>query len=158
MPKYVLLLACFLLSLDYSIAQQPIEADIEIIDAPPRDSITKNTPTFLPTTSQEELLANQYYQNKEYDKAIELYEKLYEKNTTTYLYNLLLSSYIEIKEYKKAEKIIQRRIKKQADKPNYQVDLGYLYKIMGQEAEAQTQYEKTSFQVDLRYVLYHRFE
>ncbi|MGQ0828116.1 MAG: hypothetical protein ACT4ON_06965 [Bacteroidota bacterium] len=61
-----------------------------------------------PTT--EEQLAMQFYENKEFDKAIEYYEKLYNKKSPQQFYTPYLNCLLETKEYKKAEKIVKKHI------------------------------------------------
>ncbi len=88
------------------------------------------------------LLADQYFKNKEYDKAIVYYEKLSNKNPVQY-YKNYLTSLIETKNYKEAEKLIKKLSKKDPNDPAYWVDLGSLYKVQGQDAEAKKQFEKS---------------
>ncbi len=75
----------------------------------------------------DEQLALQFYQNKEFDKALEYYEKLYNKKSPQVFYLPYLNCLLETKDFKKAEKIAKKQIKQNSDAPNYIVDLGNVY-------------------------------
>ena len=87
-----------------------------------------------PNTSEQ--LAIQYFQNKEFDKAVELFAKLYNDNKTPFYYNYYLDCLVELKDYDGAEKFLKKNIKKFPDKPTFLVDLGYVYKVKGEEKNA----------------------
>ncbi|HNW97125.1 MAG TPA: tetratricopeptide repeat protein [Bacteroidales bacterium] len=89
----------------------------------------------------DEQLAAQYFQNKEYDKALVYYEKLYNKKQDYLYYSSYLSCLVELKDYKTAEKIIKKQIKRNISVPQYGVDLGYLYNVQGDEKKAAEQYD-----------------
>ena len=89
----------------------------------------------------DEQLAAQYLQNKEYDKASVLYEKLYSNKQDYITYGPYLECLIQLKDYKKAEKIIKKQIKVHSLIPQYGVDLGYLYISEGEDYKAKDQFE-----------------
>lgn len=89
----------------------------------------------------EEQLASQYYQNKEYDKAADIYEKLFEQSYSAQYYSYYLNCLIELKDYDAAEKLIKKQIKRNPDVPNFRVDLGYLYKISQQDNKSKQQFD-----------------
>jgi len=75
------------------------------------------------------LLAQQFYRNGEYDKALSLYEQLYKsKNGANIFYNDYLNTLLKLKQYDEAEKIINKRIK---ENPSFKLDLGKLYQEKG---------------------------
>ncbi len=86
-------------------------------------------------------MAAQYYHNKEYDKAIVYYEKLFQRQPLSPFYTYYLSCMIELKDFKKAEKIVKRMIKTFPDSPSYQVDLGMVYRAGGDNGKAKGQFE-----------------
>ena len=53
--------------------------------------------------------ADYYFQNKEYDKAAELYERFYEKTPSKFYYTQLLATYLELGNYKNAEKLVEKQ-------------------------------------------------
>jgi len=88
-------------------------------------------------------LAAQYFDNKEYDKAVLFYEKLFDKTHSPTYYVRLLTCFIELKEYKNAEKLIKRELKNFPFQLEFWTDLGNLYKISGNEADSKQSYEKS---------------
>lgn len=85
------------------------------------------------------LLAQQFYKNGEYDKALSLYEQLYKsKNGTNIFYNDYLNTLLKLKKYDEAEKIIKKRIK---ENPSFKLDLGKLYQEKGDLTTATNIYD-----------------
>jgi tetratricopeptide (TPR) repeat protein len=71
------------------------------------------------------LLAEQFFRNGEYEKALTIYAKLYQaKNGSNQYYNDYLSTLLKLKQYDEAEKIINKKIR---ENPNFKLDLGQLY-------------------------------
>ena len=71
-------------------------------------------------------MASYYFQNKEYDKAIELYEPLYKKAPNNFYYQMLYQCYMESSDFKSAESLVEKRIKKYPNDLKLMVDLGVL--------------------------------
>lgn len=90
----------------------------------------------------EDQLASQYFQNKEFFKASEIYERLYEKKPTSSNYFYYLYCLIEIREFDKAEKLIKSARKEDPKAMKYMVDLGYLYFREGDTDKSKKQYEE----------------
>lgn len=87
-------------------------------------------------------LAQYYYQNGEFDKAVMYYEKLYNQSPDDVNYNYLLSSYTELEDFKSAEKLIKNQLKRTLNDSRYLVDLGQLYTREGDPAKGEKEYEK----------------
>jgi predicted Zn-dependent protease len=87
-------------------------------------------------------LAAQYYSDKEYDKAVIYYEKLFDKTHSQTYYIRLLNCFIELKEYSNAEKLIKREIKRNEYQLEYWTDLGNLYKISEESSKSSQAYDK----------------
>ena len=85
-------------------------------------------------------MASYYYQNREYDKAIELYESLYARTQNAYYYQMLYGCYIETQQYKEAEKLVEKRIKRQPRDLFLYVDLGNVYMKRGDRKKAEKQF------------------
>ncbi len=79
-----------------------------------------------------EQMASYYYQNQEYDKAIELYETLYKSTSNKFYYQMLLQSYVALQCYKEAESLVQKRLKQKPKELELYVDLGLLQQKQGQ--------------------------
>ncbi|MFH2095599.1 MAG: tetratricopeptide repeat protein, partial [Bacteroidota bacterium] len=98
-------------------------------------------PAFTQDRSDNDL-ALQYFRDKDYEKAAELYGSLYEKslNKTYYMYYILCLT--ELKRYDDAEKVIKRQTRKYPDDLSYIVDLGYIYKQQGKTDDGESEYDK----------------
>ncbi len=81
----------------------------------------------LSQVSTDEQLASQFYQNKEYDKALDYYEKLYNKVSPQVYYQPYLNCLLATKDFNKAEKIVKKQLKQYPEKTYYMVDLGIVY-------------------------------
>lgn len=90
-----------------------------------------------------EALARQYFNNAEYDKAEDLYEKLLQDNPdNTTFYEYLLKSYLNQKKYSDAEKLTKKLIKRTNNYPKYQIDLGNVYDLQNQKEKANKAYNE----------------
>ncbi len=94
-------------------------------------------------TSTDEQLALQFYQNKEFDKALDYYEKLYNKKSPQQFYTPYLNCLLEIKDFKKAEKIVKKQIRQNPENPEIMVDLGTVYTRAEEPDKAKTAWEQT---------------
>ncbi len=63
--------------------------------------------------SSDQQLASYYYQNKEYEKAILYYKKLYIAEPSDVFFDALLNCYINTEQYKQAEKLAKQHLKNQ---------------------------------------------
>ncbi|MFW5792991.1 MAG: tetratricopeptide repeat protein [Bacteroidota bacterium] len=78
----------------------------------------------------DEQLAAEYFRNGEYNKAVVLYEELFEnKPDSPIFYNRLLDCYIELEDLKEARKIVKSQIKRFPQEIRYEVDLGWIMDI-----------------------------
>lgn len=85
----------------------------------------------------DEELAAEFLSNKEYDKAVILYEKLLKKdNSSPYYYQNLLTCYLELKAFEDAEKMVKRQAKRFPDNYFYKVDQGFLLQRQNKTNEA----------------------
>ncbi len=92
--------------------------------------------------TNDEQMAMEYFQNHDYDKAVILFEKVYNKNPQQGVYNNYLFCLMEQRDFNNAEKLIKKEIKRNPDYPSYIVDLGYLYKQQNMQDKATQQYDK----------------
>lgn len=91
----------------------------------------------LHAQQSQEQLASYYYQNKEYDKAIELYEPLYQRTQNKFYYQMLYESYVATEHYKEAEHLVEKRIKQKPDELFLYVDLGQLQLRKGEKKKSE---------------------
>lgn len=92
--------------------------------------------------STDEQLAGQFYQNKEFDKALTYYENLYNKKNGQTFYTLYLNCLLETKDFKKAEKVVKKQIKQNQDNLNFMVDLGTVYTKADEPDKAKNAWEQ----------------
>lgn len=86
-------------------------------------------------------MAMQYYRNKEYAKAAIYFEKIFNKGKSKVYFTYYLRCLIEMDEHKKAEKIIKKQLRKKPVDISYYVDLGYVYKTLGEIEKAKKNFE-----------------
>lgn len=87
-------------------------------------------------------LAQQYYQNGEYEKAASLYEQLYQANERNpYYFDRYVDCLIYLEQYDDADKVISRQLKRDPQNVNLYVTAGRLYERQMMEKEANEQYE-----------------
>lgn len=93
--------------------------------------------------AQNAQLANSYFRNGEYEKAILLYKPLQEQNPIRqdYFKNLLIC-YQQIDDYDMANEMIRRNMKLFPNQDYLNVELGYNYQLQDQFDKAKTYYEK----------------
>lgn len=87
-----------------------------------------------------ELLAAEYYRNGEFDKALILYEKIYKEKQDNLNYKYYLDCLLKTSNYEKAEKLVEN-LYKQTEKPQYAIDLGYVYKAKGNSTASDKHFE-----------------
>lgn len=92
--------------------------------------------------SQEEQLALQYYKEKEYDKAVELFEKIHAKKPDSYIYYYYYYSLLELERYDDAEKMLKKQVRAYPNTPRYKVDLGFVYERSGDNPKAEKIYQE----------------
>tara|TARA_R110002049_G_scaffold41623_1_gene125085 strand:- start:3369 stop:5222 length:1854 start_codon:yes stop_codon:yes gene_type:complete len=86
-------------------------------------------------------LADQFYEDNEVEKALSIYEEIYNKTSFLTTYKRLLEIYIEQEDFKKAEDLVKKRIKSRKDSYRYYVDLGLVYREEGDEKKAGKSFE-----------------
>jgi tetratricopeptide (TPR) repeat protein len=86
--------------------------------------------------SAQEQLGLQYYRSKEFVKAREIFEQLYEESPRRFYYNYLLMCYLNLEEYKQADKLIKKQSRKDPTNYQYKIDQAYLLKITGNEKKS----------------------
>ncbi len=84
----------------------------------------------------EAALAREYFNDGEYEKAIPLYEKLYDRDhDLDYLFPLV-EAQLEIEQYDAAEKAVQKALRKHKSEPQVKALLGSVYAAQEREADA----------------------
>jgi tetratricopeptide (TPR) repeat protein len=89
-----------------------------------------------------EQLAAQYYQNREYDKALDYYEKLYYKTPSPFYYQQYFNCLVKTKQFDKAEKLVKKLLKQYPEKTSYWIDLGINYQAAEDTKKMQKAWER----------------
>lgn len=85
---------------------------------------------------ENEKLAFQYYGNKDYEKALELFRDLYDKQSTHHHYTYYLFCLTALDKFSEAEKLVRSKIKNEPGSYRYEVDLGYIYLLTDKPEKA----------------------
>lgn len=92
--------------------------------------------------AQNELLAQNYFDKGEFDKATSLYEELDKKQPGNFYYTQkLVSCYQGLKQFDKAEKLLLNK-KEKSNQPIYFVELGYNSHLQKDTSKADSYYKK----------------
>jgi len=81
--------------------------------------------------TEKELLAREYMAAGDYAKALSLYEEIYSKNNSTYIYDSYLECLIKTENWKDAEKLTAKQKKNNPSVPRFHVDEGYVFLLEG---------------------------
>jgi tetratricopeptide (TPR) repeat protein len=92
--------------------------------------------------AQSPQLAEQYFQNGEYEKAVVLYDKLNQQNQGDIFFERYVQCLMNLERYDECEKILTRQIKKEPQKVSLYVSLGALYEQQNKPEKAEEQYKK----------------
>lgn len=84
----------------------------------------------------DEQLAAQYFREGQFDRAVLLYEELFEKRPTYVIYNNLLVSLLELEEFRRAERLVRGQTRLHPDQVRYDVDLGWVMERAGSSRQA----------------------
>lgn len=87
------------------------------------------------------VLASQYYQDKAFGKAAELYEKLYADTKAEGYFNIYLECLLGIPDFDRAEKAIRKGLRGNANDAYWYIQWGYLKKVEGKPSEALKMFE-----------------
>lgn len=90
----------------------------------------------------DELLAKQFFDNREFDKSAILFEKLYNKTNAQIYFDGYLESLLALNNFNEAEKFIKKQIKKSPNNLTLKVHLGYIYRLSGQGEKSKKEYNE----------------
>lgn len=90
----------------------------------------------------DEQLGLQYFNNKEYEKAAALFERLFDEKPGVYNYTYLLQSLLELDDLDKAEKIVKKQAKRFPEDYRYVIDQGYVLIRSNQSPKATKLFEQ----------------
>ncbi len=93
------------------------------------------------TANNEDQMAQQFFQAKNYEKAAELYQHIYTRTPSFYNYTYYLYCLVETQAYDEAKKIVKAQQKNDKNTLKYEVDLGYVYFREGNIAKSKKLYD-----------------
>ena len=85
-------------------------------------------------------LARQYTQNGEFQKASDIYQRLYRRDNETYFF-LYIENLVNLKKLDEAESIAKKIVRKHPEEPQYAIALGKIYNEQGQREKAAGVYD-----------------
>ena len=91
--------------------------------------------------AQNNLLAENYFEQGEYEKALTLYTQLYKKNKNFNYFKAIVASHQQLEDYKEAEKLLKGRLNIKII-PQLYVELGYNYSLQENDSLATINYDK----------------
>ncbi|WP_108867495.1 tetratricopeptide repeat protein [Aquimarina aquimarini] len=95
------------------------------------------------TFAQSELLAKNYIQQGQYEKALSIYKKLYLKKPSRTSYLLGLAEvYQQLEQFEEAEKILKKKVEETPYNAQIFVELGHHYDLQGKKEEARIYYDR----------------
>lgn len=72
-------------------------------------------------------LGIQYYKKQDYEKSLQIFTNLYEKDPSHINYTYALYSMVELRKHRDAEKLVKKHARSNPGNLRYRVDLGYVY-------------------------------
>jgi tetratricopeptide (TPR) repeat protein len=95
----------------------------------------------LAQQGNEEKLAEQYYLDKEYESALEMYDKLYKKEPKVNYANRIVACYEMMRKFTEATEFLDKATKRQPEIVTYPVMKAGIWEKTGKMAEAEKLYE-----------------
>lgn len=90
--------------------------------------------------SQEEQLGIQYFQNGEYEKAVQMFAKVYNSKPNSYIYYYYYQTLLQTGNFKEAERVVKKQQKNFPKTQRYKIDLGFVYESAGDQQAADKVY------------------
>jgi len=108
------------------------------------------TPVFIPMKVSAQVhintndiaLAGRYYQEGEFEKAADLYLKIYETSLQPTYFNIFLNCMVALKDLERAGKEIKKNMRGPGRRPELYVQYGYILKLQGHDKEADGNFRK----------------
>ena len=95
----------------------------------------------LNKSRKKQRLGIQYYQNHQYEKSLEIFKELYDKDPNHTNYTYALYSMTELRDFRDAEKLIKKHLRKNPRQLRYRVDLGFIYIQASETGKAHKTFE-----------------
>lgn len=96
-----------------------------------------------PLGAQDTRLAQQYFQDGEYEKAAELYDRLYQQNNSnSFFFERYIESLIELERFEEGETALKKQLRKEPDNSLLYVSYGRLLERQYRDDEAEAKYRQ----------------
>ncbi|MDR5589110.1 tetratricopeptide repeat protein [Christiangramia sp. SM2212] len=93
--------------------------------------------------AQSEQLARNFFDQGEYEKALKVYQKLYEENPANPVYfNGVVSSNQQMENFEEAERLLMERLNRSANNPSILIELGHNFELQNDEARSTRFYDE----------------
>ena len=93
--------------------------------------------------AQSEQLARNFFDQGEYEKALKVYERLYQQNPANpVFFNGLISSHQQLENFEVAESLLMERLNRSANNPSILIELGHNFELQEQSERAKQFYEE----------------
>lgn len=89
-----------------------------------------------------ERLANEFYRNKEWGKAAEIYQQLFRETNAQHHFTFYLNCLLQLDELEEAEKIIKQFSGTGSYREQADIDLAYIYQLKGNNKRAARMFDK----------------
>ena len=86
-------------------------------------------------------LGTEYFRQREYEKALEIFERLHEDNPSQVTYHYYYSCLMELNDFKKAERVARQQMRANPNSLRYKIDLGNVYMSSGDVSKGKRQYD-----------------
>lgn len=101
--------------------------------------------------SQSEQLAKNYFDRGEFEKALNVYEKLLEVQPANSAFFMgYLATLQQLEKYKKAEELLRNKLNNTANSPHYLVELGHNFELQKKDEQAQQFYSEALSAIESR--------
>lgn len=106
--------------------------------------------------AQSELLANNYFEKGEFEKALTIYDKLYSENKGRLDYFLkVVEANQQLEKFAEAEALLLERTTARSVPPQLYIELGYNYALQGKDSLAQLSYKDALLFIEERPIYGH---
>lgn len=101
--------------------------------------------------SQTEQLAKNYFDRGDFEKALNIYEKLVneEPGNTDYFFGLI-ATYQQLERFQEAEDLLKYKVNNTANSPHYLVELGHNYELQEKQEQAEEFYREALRAIESR--------
>lgn len=101
--------------------------------------------------AQSEQLAKNFFDQGEYEKALKVYQKLYEGNPANPVYfNGVVLANQQMENFEEAEKMLLERLNRSANNPSILIELGHNYELQNEEEKATRFYDEALQAIESR--------